>query len=146
MCTCTPHDALLPVLSKLYHADWIVQSENALCQAERTCPHHCRLQDAASVLNVNFSCLEKDSKPQMFLLAQQPGSLPIAEQLLCILFAGDVVSLLSLAMSSVQGRVTDHRIGLTEHGMQAMLHGSSLHSFIYALQQHHKQDLLAGLK
>ncbi|CAK0752705.1 hypothetical protein CVIRNUC_002166 [Coccomyxa viridis] len=45
-----------------------------------------------------------------------------------------------------QGRVTDHRIGLTEHGMQAMLDGSSLHSFIEALQQHHKQELLAGVK
>lgn len=47
---------------------------------------------------------------------------------------------------ALQGRVTDHRIGLTEHGMQAMLDGSSLHSFIEALQQHHKQELLAGVK
>ena len=46
----------------------------------------------------------------------------------------------------LQGRVTDHRIGLTEHGMQAMLDGSSLHSFIEALQQHHKQELLAEVK
>ena len=35
---------------------------------------------------------------------------------------------------------------MTEHGIQAILDGSNLQTFIDALQQQHKQDLLAELK
>lgn len=42
--------------------------------------------------------------------------------------------------------MTDHRIGVTEHGIQAILDGSNLQTFVDALQQHHKQELLADLK
>ena len=49
-------------------------------------------------------------------------------------------------MCCCQGRVTDHRIGVREHGIQAILDGSNLQMFIDALQQHHEQDLLAELK
>jgi peptide chain release factor 1 len=45
----------------------------------------------------------------------------------------------------VQGRVTDHRVGLTEHGIEGMLSGANLDSFLDALGLHHKQQLLAGL-
>lgn len=34
---------------------------------------------------------------------------------------------------------------MTEHGIQAVLDGSNLESFLEALQQHHKQELLAEL-
>lgn len=43
----------------------------------------------------------------------------------------------------MQGRVTDHRIGLTEHGIEAVLSGERLSVFIDTLQQHH-QDKLMG--
>ena len=35
---------------------------------------------------------------------------------------------------------------MTEHGIQAILDGSNLQTFIDGLQQHHKQELLAELK
>lgn len=44
-----------------------------------------------------------------------------------------------------QGRVTDHRVGVTEHGMEAVLAGERLDSFIQALQMQHQADLLSTL-
>jgi len=44
-----------------------------------------------------------------------------------------------------QGRVTDHRVGVTEHGMEAVLHGEKLDSFIEALRLQHQADLLSTL-
>ena len=51
-----------------------------------------------------------------------------------------------MCLMLIQGRVTDHRMGMTEHGIQAVLDGSNLQIFIDALQQQHKQELLAELK
>jgi peptide chain release factor 1 len=48
-------------------------------------------------------------------------------------------------MHSLQGRVTDHRVGFTEHGIEGVLSGARLDAFIDALQAHHRQQLLAGL-
>ena len=45
----------------------------------------------------------------------------------------------------LQGRVTDHRVGLTEHGMEGVLSGERLPVFIEALQLHHQSELLASL-
>ncbi|KAL4856868.1 Peptide chain release factor 1 [Chlorella vulgaris] len=44
-----------------------------------------------------------------------------------------------------QGRVTDHRVGVTEHGMDGVLSGERLGVFIEALQVHHQSQLLASL-
>jgi peptide chain release factor 1 len=44
-----------------------------------------------------------------------------------------------------QGRVTDHRVGVTEHGMDAVMNGEKLDSFIEALRLQHQADLLSTL-
>lgn len=44
-----------------------------------------------------------------------------------------------------QGRVTDHRVGVTEHGMEAVLAGERLDAFIEALQLQAQADALASL-
>ncbi|CAL8462217.1 g1748 [Coccomyxa elongata] len=44
-----------------------------------------------------------------------------------------------------QGRVTDHRVGVTEHGIEGVLSGASLDVFTEALVTHHKQQLLSDL-
>jgi len=44
-----------------------------------------------------------------------------------------------------QGRVTDHRVSVTEHGMAAVLAGEKLDSFVDALVVQHQADLLASL-
>lgn len=41
--------------------------------------------------------------------------------------------------------MTDHRVGLTEHGIDAVLGGEKLDSFIEALQVQHQSELLANL-
>ena len=41
-----------------------------------------------------------------------------------------------------QGRITDHRIGLTEHDIQSMMDGNKLNIFIEALQVEHQTELL----
>ena len=45
----------------------------------------------------------------------------------------------------LQGRVTDHRVGVTEHGMEGVLSGERLGVFVEALQVHHQGLLLANL-
>ncbi|KAL4447668.1 hypothetical protein ABPG75_004887 [Micractinium tetrahymenae] len=45
-----------------------------------------------------------------------------------------------------QGRVTDHRVGVTEHGMEGVLSGERLQVFIEALQVHHQTQQLANLE
>ena len=45
----------------------------------------------------------------------------------------------------MQGRVTDHRVGVTEHGMEGVLNGTRLHIFVEALQARHKQEQLEEL-
>lgn len=45
-----------------------------------------------------------------------------------------------------QGRVTDHRVGVTEHGMEGVLSGERLQVFIEALQLHHQTQQLANLE
>lgn len=44
-----------------------------------------------------------------------------------------------------QGRVTDHRIGLTEHDVSAVMDGARLEAFVEALRMQHQADLLANL-
>ena len=44
-----------------------------------------------------------------------------------------------------QGRITDHRVGLTEHGMEDMLAGAKLPAFIEALRRQEQVELLASL-
>lgn len=44
-----------------------------------------------------------------------------------------------------QGRITDHRVSLTEHGMSAMMDGQLLDTFIDALAIQRQNDLLATL-
>eukprot|EP00887_Chlorella_sp_A99_P003068 scaffold9.g3068.t1 len=43
------------------------------------------------------------------------------------------------------GRVTDHRVGVTEHGLPAVLAGERLDVFIEALRVQHQTELLANL-
>jgi peptide chain release factor 1 len=43
------------------------------------------------------------------------------------------------------GRVTDHRVGVTEHGMEAVMGGERLDAFVDALRLQHQADLLAAL-
>ena len=47
--------------------------------------------------------------------------------------------------SCLQGRVTDHRVGLTEHGIENVMNGERLELFTDALQQRHQAELLAQL-
>ena len=47
--------------------------------------------------------------------------------------------------SCLQGRVTDHRVGLTEHGIENVMNGERLELFTDALQQRHQTELLAQL-
>lgn len=44
-----------------------------------------------------------------------------------------------------QGRVTDHRVGLTLHGMEAVLVQGDIDPFIDALALDHQMRLLASL-
>lgn len=44
-----------------------------------------------------------------------------------------------------QGRVTDHRVGHTEHGIERVLAGESLDVFTEALQAQHTNDRLLSL-
>lgn len=45
----------------------------------------------------------------------------------------------------VQGRVTDHRIGMSQHNIDDLMMGSGLQTFIDALQQHSKTELLSSI-
>jgi protein subunit release factor A len=45
-------------------------------------------------------------------------------------------------MVVLQGRVTDHRVNITEHGMDQVLRGERLSAFIRALQQQHLSELM----
>jgi hypothetical protein len=45
-----------------------------------------------------------------------------------------------------QGRVTDHRVGVTEHAVAAVLGGERLCVFLDALALHHRRQLLAALR
>jgi peptide chain release factor 1 len=45
-----------------------------------------------------------------------------------------------------QGRVTDHRVGITEHGVEQIMAGQKLDAFIEALTAQHQQELLAQLE
>lgn len=57
-----------------------------------------------------------------------------------------IVLLLLLAILSVchtQGRVTDHRVGITEHGIDSIMSGERLAIFADALQLRHQAELLA---
>ncbi|KAK9821970.1 hypothetical protein WJX81_007188 [Elliptochloris bilobata] len=44
-----------------------------------------------------------------------------------------------------QGRVTDHRVGVTEHAIDAVLSGERLELFLDALALHHRRQLLAAM-
>ena len=44
-----------------------------------------------------------------------------------------------------QGRVTDHRVGHTEHGIEHVLEGKALDAFIDMLQAHRTQQQLLSL-
>jgi peptide chain release factor 1 len=44
-----------------------------------------------------------------------------------------------------QGRVTDHRVGITEHGIESIMGGEGLDIFIDALRLQHQSELLANL-
>lgn len=41
--------------------------------------------------------------------------------------------------------MTDHRVGVTQHGIEEVLSGASLDVFLDALSLHHKQQLIEGL-
>ena len=45
----------------------------------------------------------------------------------------------------MQGRVTDHRVGVTEHGIEGVLSGERLDVFVEAAMAWHQGQLLAGL-
>ncbi len=45
-----------------------------------------------------------------------------------------------------QGRVTDHRVGVTEHAIAAVLGGERLCVFLDALALHHRRQLLAAMR
>ena len=44
-----------------------------------------------------------------------------------------------------QGRVTDHRVGVTEHGIEGVMDGSRLHVFVDALHAQHQEVQLEML-
>ena len=46
----------------------------------------------------------------------------------------------------VQGRVTDHRVGVTEHAIAAVLSGERLCVFLDALALHHRKQLLLAMR
>lgn len=46
---------------------------------------------------------------------------------------------------SLQGRVTDHRIGVTEHGIDAVMNGENLDTFFDALRLQNQAELLSHL-
>lgn len=50
-----------------------------------------------------------------------------------------------MASSAPQGRITDHRVGHTEHGMDRMLEGELLQPFITALASHDRTERLMQL-
>lgn len=41
--------------------------------------------------------------------------------------------------------MTDHRVGVTEHGLPAVLAGERLDVFVEALRMHHQVEQLANL-
>ena len=45
----------------------------------------------------------------------------------------------------VQGRVTDHRVGVTEHGIEGVMNGGRLHVFVDALHAQQQQMQLEML-
>lgn len=45
----------------------------------------------------------------------------------------------------MQGRVTDHRIAVTEHGIDAIMNGENLDTFFEALRLQHQTELLSHL-
>ena len=58
----------------------------------------------------------------------------------------DVVLLLAdMELCFFQGRVTDHRVGVTEHGIESVMNGERLTVFADALQLRHQAELLAQL-
>ncbi len=48
-------------------------------------------------------------------------------------------------MSRLQGRVTDHRVAITEHGIDSVMSGERLAVFADALQLRHQAEVLAQL-
>lgn len=52
---------------------------------------------------------------------------------------------LTTPVLSLQGRVTDHRIGVTEHGIDAIMNGENLDTFFDALRLQNQAELLSHL-
>ena len=52
---------------------------------------------------------------------------------------------LTTPVLSMQGRVTDHRIGVTEHGIDAIMNGENLDTFFDALRLQNQAELLSHL-
>ena len=48
-------------------------------------------------------------------------------------------------VDAMQGRVTDHRVGITEHNLDAVLTGERLSVFIESLLEHYKSRMLEQL-
>ena len=44
-----------------------------------------------------------------------------------------------------QDRVTDHRVGLTEHNIQSVMRGERLHAFIDAVKRQEQSERLSAL-
>ncbi len=45
----------------------------------------------------------------------------------------------------LQGRVTDHRVGVTEHNVDGVLAGEGLDVFVDALTTHYRNQMLENL-
>ena len=48
-------------------------------------------------------------------------------------------------VSAMQGRVTDHRVGITEHNLDAVLTGERLKTFTDSLIEHYNAKMLEQL-
>ena len=45
----------------------------------------------------------------------------------------------------MQGRVTDHRVGITEHNLEGVMTGEGLGVFVESLLDHHRAKMLEAL-
>ena len=64
----------------------------------------------------------------------------------CItLYECQLIETVRIISRAMQGRVTDHRIGVTEHGIDAIMNGENLETFFDALRLQHQAELLSHL-
>ena len=99
------------------------------CATEHAQSSHKRKQRAHQ--QVNFQGLQ--------------GSCASRSSCVCYAFTGSGAVTCSIDRPFPQGRVTDHRVGVTEHGIEGVMDGSRLHVFVDALHAQHQEMQLEML-